>query len=1302
MRLPVHCIMAKAMAIIFFFLYLVQSSSSTNNNISVNTNDELERLLCDYQLGLYNDVVITLNSTITHEISSGNFCTVNIKHSLTIQSDSVNVLAHVNCTPKSTKDIDTFWTRGFAFYGINGSLTMRGLNFSYCGTNLTTLNKEFIDRINSTNSPKTPIHFTQYHAAVLVFTDIGDLYVEKMHFMHYNGFAIVVVNLPNASLNCLNVSWSHNMYLAGFAEISTGSGVLVLFTNQVAPKNYSKYSLSIINSFFEINFAFNQYWRKDLCIDGLHHLFHSSFPVINAAGVTLLYTQHYSIPAIVSVSKTKFQFCSGYFTGAMLIIYFNSKLDSQTVISESFFSNNSLISRCHGGAVESLFVFTEHNYSPKKIYHALTVTDTNFTNNGGPYLKKQKWSAGAVYIYVFEKNDHSIKPNIHFIFRNTSFVDNLAQNHGASMYVNVHPNNIKSEVYFLMESITAYSYSGSQIDNFNHAKVPGLPTSVFYFMNVDRLIINGSEACPSIFSENYGSVFEILKSNVVLQGVISFHNNTADHGPAFQLLDDTIVYLMEGLRANFTNNKAKSLGGAIYATGDVYIMSQCTLQLESESKTYKNINMSFINNTAQIAGNAIYSQKLFESNCYINTVNHDKNINIYMKIFKYTSPTDVVSVGAYIVVCNKKLSYALYPGQLLQIPISVTDSNHTHTYSVLTVSVAERQDNRLKDIDWFFNDKQVTYTTIIKGTANCTTINLTIHTTHLSKSNQRGLLLLSISNPNNITAVRITLNNCPPGFKLNSSTGACGCLPNFEKNVNHYSNEKVVKCSINDVSFTRPYRYLWVGLGNKSSIKYSVTCPSGYCNIHRHHDILKLNDTGSFVTSSSTGDTEPLCYGSRTGDLCGKCSSNYSVVFGSTVCQLCHNKLWLVTSIIYILAGPLIVFLLYTLKLTLATGTLNGIIFFAQVANARIAGYLKIPCSDCNSVSYDFIRFSSAFTSWLNLNLGFPVCFFNGMTEMHKAGLSLFFPVYLIFIIGFLVILSKCSSNVSNRLSKSSVQVLVTVVHLSFTQLLQAILNVFKPAEIYIENESSYHIKTVWYYDGTTAYASTKHQWLMIITSVVVGFILIPYMVVILFGKYLLRFDRSREYIRPFFEAIHAPYKANKWYWFAINQLFVLYVYIIDTLQGYKNLRFSLLFELFLFLIIQVFVASQSCLLPFKNKLLNAVNIFFLLTIGTTFYTAIYFFHDYPKEVAIYISVSICSTSVIFCLIIIYHLLVATNKLGKLFLLVQSIKTLFEKFKRKKIARPLNRRNRGAYYNDTHDTGDYTQAREPLLEWMSD
>ena len=55
--------------------------------------------------------------------------------------------------------------------------------------------------------------------------------------------------------------------------------------------------------------------------------------------------------------------------------------------------------------------------------------------------------------------------------------------------------------------------------------------------------------------------------------------------------------------------------------------------------------------------------------------------------------------------------------------------------------------------------------------------------------------------------------------------------------------------------------------------------------------------------------------------LCGRCSERLSVVFGSTECHNCSNA-WIASIAIYLVAGPLITFLLFALRLTLATGTL--------------------------------------------------------------------------------------------------------------------------------------------------------------------------------------------------------------------------------------------------------------------------------------------------------------------------------------------------------------------------------------------
>ena len=1267
---------------VFFLLHLVHTGSPTT--IIVNTSNHLERLLCDDELNNNEVNLLILNTSITHRISSGKFCTVNIRHSLTITSSSSDTLAHIICVSNNKTQYDKYWTRGFAFHSTRGLLTLSGLNFSNCGTNLTTLHKNLINHTNSS------IHFTRYHAAVLVFTDIASITVHHVSIVDYNGFAIVAINLPNASFNFLLVANGQSYALEAIHSISIGSGMLVLFYNklQVAQKNYLGYKLSIINSIFESNFAFDQYWnRRDLrCVTGVYDEFHSHFPIINAAGITILYAQQ-DIPANVSILQTKFYHCTGYYAGAVLLIRFDSKFDSQTVIDGSNFSRNSIMQECRGAAIASYFIF--RNLSRGIFYQPLTVTNTIITKNGQTFFMKNMWSSGAIFIYVV---CHQPKLHIKFIFRKVSFCYNIARYHGAGMYVNIIPNSESTKVHFLMESIEAHHNPVIGLHGMYINSYLDLPASIFFFINIDQIVINGSVKHPGNFLQNYGSVFEIVKSTVVLQGYLFFLNNTADHGPALRLLENSLVYLQEGLNATFVNNKAKSLGGAIYAAGKLFTKDPCTFQLYLGN--YSDIIMSFINNVAALAGDAIYSQKIYNPNCYIKNTKQ-KITRIYRKLFKNIESTDISSFGNTIIVCNKKYAYEVYPGASLQIPIRIIDSNYNPTYGVLTVSAAVRTKDGLKDIDWFFTDNRDVHSSIIKGTNSCTYINFTLHATALGKHNRKGTILFSTSNPNKVFGVRVTLKKCPPGFRLHPVKGACVCLKHFAALVNQHSNRKELVCDIDNNAFNRPYPYLWIGASN-NSLRYSLNCHPGYCNVYSHLDMLRFNDTGSYV-SSLHKDSQPLCHGSRTGDVCGECIPNYSVVFGSTDCKMCSDKRWLFTGIIYIVAGPLLVFILYKLNLTLTKGTLNGIIFYAQITNTGVQRYLNTPCSDCSNESY-FIKFTSLFISLLNLNLGFPLCFYDGMTELQKAGLTLLFPIYLLFIIGLLVILSRFSTAVSNRLSKSSVQVLVTVVHLSFTQLLQAVLAVFGSAEVFIENENAFSKKVVWYCNGATVYASTKHQWLMIITSVVVGFILIPYMAIILFGKQLMKFDKLREYIRPFFEAIYAPYKDNMWYWFALNQVYVVLAYVFDTMGALKYSISSAFFIPLYFIFNQVFFTSQACFSPFKSKLLNGLNFYLVINLIAVYYTATSYHHQYPKVVVTFISISVCPSILIFSLIVTFHILQVTNKLNNLFQLFKTFKRLC----RWQAQRPTNHENHATFnYRDIQDSGDYTQAREPLLECIS-
>ena len=1235
------------LSIVGLMLLLFSSSYSQSEAftfIDVNTSHGLEGILCNHTHSeiLHNDdVVLLLDARISHEVSSGNYCTVNVIHSLSITSNSNDSIAHINCKPINKSPNDKYWTRLFAFYGTNGTLTMTRLNFTNCGTNFTS---------NVLNFTAPYINFTYHDAAVLVFTDIPSLVVYNVSIVRYNGFAIAAVNLPNASFSYLNVGSSNDGELFSKYNNSLGSGVLILYHNNrmTSPSvtgNMMRHNLTFLKCSFYNNFA-------------LHQLLYA-FPFLNvttASSITILHIET-EIPATVKILNSSFENCIGSNVGALRILQFNTSVDSQTVIDGCTFHRNSLY-ELSGAAIGGSFNYNNRNLI-NTTYQPLVVTNSNFSNNG-------QGNTGTIYIStgmnrVDQTTCNNDMHHIHFTFRKLLFYHNNNAAYGSCLIANVHPSpNPKNFVVsFLMESITAHANQDK--DSFL-LKSDFMTTSLFHFYKLTNIIINGTIAEPGKFSYNYGSVFKVYSSNVILQGNLLFDSNNADKGAALHLIGNSYIYLKNGLRAKFINNTSYSFGGAITVIDHFY---DHTCAFQPLVQNYSNISLTFIDNKAVLAGKAVYNDQLYT--CYI-SVNQTK---FYKEIFN-VSQGDVCSGPALISFCNNRKHYQTYPGGTLHIPVSVKDRNGTPTYSVMSVAATERK-NFLRKVNWWFSGNQESF--IITGRNSCTTINLTIHTTDRKTLDKTSLLLFSMLGALSINGVNISLNSCPLGFRLDNSLGACVCSDLFT----HITDfeEKAFICNIDRNMFSKPAALnLWIGTDLTGKEFLVAYCNPRYCNVGSQFDLLHLNRTGSYISSSTSSETLSLCYGYRTGDLCGECITNHSVVFGSTECKICSSDLWPLTSIIYIAAGPLLVFLLYALKLTLTTGTLNGIIFYAQITNVVITGYLNTPCPDCGRELF-LVKLSTMFISWLNLNLGFPLCFYNGMTELWKAGLCLVFPFYLLLIVGILIVLSHFSTKVSNRLSHSSIQVLVTVVHLSFTKLLQAVIDVFSSSLIFVEGKQT---REVWYNSGAVLYASTEHKSLMIVTSVLVGAILLPYMVLMLFGKFFLKVDRLREYVRPFFEAIHAPYKGRKWYWFALQQLFVLIVYIFETISRGKKWSMSVVLILLI-----VFLYLQTYSMPFKNKFISILNLSLLLLLNIEFLVIQFMFlsNGPPKYLVMFFAISNYPIIVLFCLIIAYHILLSMNKMGK-------ISAFYDKL----FPRPLNRRQYA--FDGSRDD----EIREPLLETL--
>ena len=108
--------------------------------------------------------------------------------------------------------------------------------------------------------------------------------------------------------------------------------------------------------------------------------------------------------------------------------------------------------------------------------------------------------------------------------------------------------------------------------------------------------------------------------------------------------------------------------------------------------------------------------------------------------------------------------------------------------------------------------------------------------------------------------------------------------------------------------------------------------------------------------------------------------NGYSLVLGSSNCKHCTNDN-LALVILFAVMGVALVLLLLVCKLTVATGTLSGLLFYANIIGVNRTIFL--PRYSTNALT--------VFIAWLNLNFGIETCFYNGRICTAKHGCSLCF-----------------------------------------------------------------------------------------------------------------------------------------------------------------------------------------------------------------------------------------------------------------------------------------------------------------------
>ena len=1244
--------------ILVFVCLLVNTQECHDRKITISHNNELEIVLCHSGL-LTNDTIIVLSTNITHEITNISFCFVNTSHSLTIKS-ATNSLAHIRCPTAVSQP--SYPTSGFVFINLY-NLTLQKLSFQDCGAFLRDLNKSILSSINSTASP---VYLTEYHSSLLLFLHIETLLIKEVNMLSNYGFAVLAINPLNATMENVNVTSTKSAEFYIHKNMSLGNGVLILFideSNLISSLN--NHRMLIKKARFSYNIDYINSIKCPSELSDLGHQKFSSIPVVNAAGLTILYTQQ-KFSANVQISSTTFTRNTGSYSGAMLVLHFNSitNFNSQTVIEYSSFIKNYDLFNCHGSALVFFMTFYKSHYTHLSNVFPLNVSNSVFKYQNDPFGFNEIANAGAISIFIH--NPPLNKDfNITVTFNNVNFTDNLIKTTGSCLYATTYSyeNSALKPLIVILKNVIAYNNSQRSLST-SLSKA-----GMFTMVNVKSLYITGFN---SHYHDNSGSVFKITDTNIILDGNMLFERNRGERGAVFKLYGSSTFHLNNGLRATFINNIAHTKGGAIYAQEDIYkTIKQCTFQVVSPLQNISalNVSMIFINNTAVLSGSSIFSTNVY--NCYVHGNYHH---SIYNTIFHFHSlkhsQLNISTLSVSRCVCTKHSCLTIpnniilvYPGQTLHIPIAAKDVVGNNVYAAVSLALARTKGSSgnlpLSPLtSWYISSRDENQ--VLLESQQCTLVNFTLYQRIVNqKEINDAVFVVSSPDDSSLLRVKLKLLDCPIGLKLNTMKGICQCSPVINKL--GLAGDYQPACQVvsdNSTSqlplatITRPpTSAAWAGLMNITNgtnqttvFGVALTCHET-CNLIQGYTMFLINGSDVLLADPNNylANHLPLCPPTKTGPLCSTCTTvngiKFSVVFGSSECKQCSNW-WLLTLILYALAGPLLIYLLLALRLTITTGTLNGIIFYAQ-----IIVILNIKTISTQPVVSSLHLATHVFISMLNLWLGIPLCFYNGMTELWKASLSLLFPLYLLMIVVVLIILSRFSLKISNRIAQSSVQVLVTVVHLSFTSLLTAITDIYTPINIYI-NDTSNPILKVWYGDGTVEYGKSGHLILMILTFVIVGPVLLSYMSIIVAGRPLMRVGKLREYIRPVYEAIHGPYKHNKEFFFTTRLLLILLFYTLSTLYRtgdlYKGYAIAIP-------IIAIYLTIEAFCKPFHKMWLNTFNLFMIWNYLIIFCLSWYFSKiNNINQTALFLTTTTVIIFLAFVVVVISHILWVTGKMAKI------------------------------------------------------
>ncbi len=610
-----------------------------------------------------------------------------------------------------------------------------------------------------------------------------------------------------------------------------------------------------------------------------------------------------------------------------------------------------------------------------------------------------------------------------------------------------------------------------------------------------------------LFKKDYEYPENMPKDKLYVTLMIS--NNSAQYGGGIFVADDT--------------ESGACSGGATDTNVTQTILDDCfiqTINLHREPTEYLNLVNTFMtNNTATLSGADIYGGLLDRCTASKNAEYHissNRAGSDYIRnTIKFSIKSSISSRPVQVIFCNKNY-ISTKKGHMFKISVMAVDQvgnamNATICSSIISKSGFDR-----------LNEGQ----TQQRVGKQCTELEYNV----FSQDSFAQVELYAEGPCINLGISTQLLNIyflpciCPIGLKpiLSDTDCKCDCDPVLQQGY------QITNCSEeNGTIELESNNNIWIEFINTTNgTGYVVSnCTFDYC-VEKPVNI-------------SLSSPDEQCAYNRSGVLCGECEPGLSLVLATSRCEQCSD-IYLLLLIPFALAGIFLVALILILNITIATGKIHGLIFYANMIAANRAIFLP-----------NLNNFMTGFVSWVNLDLGIETCFYNGMNSQAKVLLQLVFPAYLFLLMFLIIILSKYFDSFAKLLSnRNPVAALGTLVLLSYSKLLRFIIAALQYRVLDYPpgttNKVDYFSSTVWLYDGNVQYFTPDH----IPPFVAAAIILIAgglFTVLLFFGQWfprcskVMKWTKNTKYI-GFMDAYHAPFTPKHRYWVGLL-LFALIVH---------------------------------------------------------------------------------------------------------------------------------------------------------------